>query len=125
MLQIFHKKLNKKGFTLAELLIVVAIVAILAAIAIPVFTSSLDRAKEATDAANLRAAQGAAAAAYLNVQYGTADGSVTDPTGKYFTTDGTFVAAGGDKIYDGQSTEHTGEVIVGKPGGTADWVTKP
>ena len=49
-------KSNKKGFTLAELLIVVAIIAVLVAIAIPVFTSQLEKAREATDAANLRAA---------------------------------------------------------------------
>ena len=49
-------KTNKKGFTLAELLIVVAIIAVLVAIAIPVFTSQLEKAREATDAANLRAA---------------------------------------------------------------------
>lgn len=49
-------KTNKKGFTLAELLIVVAIIAVLVAIAIPVFTSQLEKAREAVDAANLRAA---------------------------------------------------------------------
>ena len=32
------KQTNRKGFTLAELLIVVAIIAVLVAIAIPVFT---------------------------------------------------------------------------------------
>lgn len=50
------KKTNKKGFTLAELLVVVAIIAVLVAIAIPIFTSQLEKAKEATDLANLRAA---------------------------------------------------------------------
>ena len=49
------KKTNKKGFTLAELLVVVAIIAVLVAIAIPIFTSQLEKAKESTDAANLRA----------------------------------------------------------------------
>lgn len=44
----------KKGFTLAELLIVVAIIAILVAIGIPVFNSQLEKSKEATDAANIR-----------------------------------------------------------------------
>ena len=50
------KKNNKKGFTLAELLIVVAIIAVLVAIAIPVFTSQLEKSRESTDAANIRAA---------------------------------------------------------------------
>jgi len=61
------KKLkNKKGFTLAELLIVVAIVAVLVAISIPVFTSKLEKAREATDVANMRAAKAAAVAMYLD-----------------------------------------------------------
>lgn len=47
-------KKNNKGFTLAELLIVVAIIAVLVAIFIPIFTSQLEKAREATDAANIR-----------------------------------------------------------------------
>lgn len=51
------KKLNnKKGFTLMEMLIVVAIIAVLVAIAIPVFTNQLEKSREATDAANIRSA---------------------------------------------------------------------
>ena len=49
-------KENKKGFTLAELLIVVAIIAVLVAISIPIFTSQLEKSREAVDAANLRSA---------------------------------------------------------------------
>ncbi len=48
------KKNNKKGFTLAELLIVVAIIAVLVAIAIPIFTSQLEKSREATDVADAR-----------------------------------------------------------------------
>ena len=48
-------KTNRKGFTLAELLIVVAIIAVLVAIAIPVFTKQLHNARVAADQANLRA----------------------------------------------------------------------
>ena len=49
-------KENKKGFTLAELLIVVAIIAVLVAISIPIFTSQLEKSREAVDVANIRAA---------------------------------------------------------------------
>ena len=50
------KKRNQKGFTIMEMLIVVAIIAILVAIAIPTFNSALTKSKEATDVANIRAA---------------------------------------------------------------------
>lgn len=49
-------KENKKGFTLAELLIVVAIIAVLVAISIPIFTTQLEKSKEAVDLANIRTA---------------------------------------------------------------------
>lgn len=50
-----NRKTRGKGFTLAELLIVVAIIAVLVAISIPIFTSQLHKARVATDWANLRA----------------------------------------------------------------------
>lgn len=59
------KKNNNKGFTLAELLIVVAIIAVLVAIAIPVFTSQLEKSREATDMSNVRAAYAEVMANYL------------------------------------------------------------
>ena len=60
------KKMNKKGFTLAELLIVVAIIAVLVAISIPIFSAQLEKAKEATDMANIRSAYAEVVAAYLD-----------------------------------------------------------
>lgn len=50
------KKANKKGFTIMEMLIVVAIIAVLVAIAIPTFNGALTKSKEAADVANIRAA---------------------------------------------------------------------
>ena len=59
-------KKNNKGFTLAELLIVVAIIAVLVAIAIPVFTSQLEKSREATDVANVRSAYAEVVTHYLD-----------------------------------------------------------
>ncbi len=50
------KKMNKKGFTLIEMLVVIAIIAILVAIIIPVISAATEKAKESSDAANIRAA---------------------------------------------------------------------
>ena len=63
----------KKGFTIAELLVVVAIIAILVAIGIPIFTSWLEKSKEATDAANIRTKYGEMMSEVVsgNYNYGT------------------------------------------------------
>ena len=49
-------KNTKSGFTLPELLIVVAIIAVLVAIAIPVFSAQLEKSRDAVTVSNLRGA---------------------------------------------------------------------
>lgn len=92
-------KRNNKGFTLAELLIVIAIIAILIAIAIPAFGSALDNARLQTDHANMRSC-------YAMMQVGSLQGYIetgatnakvtltdTSAVGKYyFNADGTLSA---------------------------------
>ncbi len=56
---------NKKGFTLAELLIVMAIILILAAIAIPNFTKQLESSRETADLNAIRAAYSEAMSDYM------------------------------------------------------------
>ena len=48
------RKYNRRGFTLIEMLVVIAIIAILVSIVIPVVGESSRQAKAATDGANLR-----------------------------------------------------------------------
>lgn len=59
MYSYWNKKAGKKkGFTLVEMLVVIAIVAVLTSIIIPTFKQSTLKAAAATNAANLRAAKG-------------------------------------------------------------------
>lgn len=88
---------NKKGFTLAELLVVVAIVGILVAISIPVFTSQLKKATNATNLANARAAKAAAVAEYLTADkteamyydYNISSGTVDEKSSTTMAVSGT------------------------------------
>ncbi len=55
------KKLNKKGFTIVELVIVIAVIAILAAVMIPTFSGIIEKAN---DSARLQLASAAYKEAY-------------------------------------------------------------
>jgi len=64
-------KKNNKGFTLVELMVVVVIIGILVAIAVPVYNASQGKANRNTVAANLRIIDGAIMEHQINNQ-GTA-----------------------------------------------------
>ena len=70
------KKMNKKGFTLMEMLIVIAIIAILIAIAIPTFTAALEKSRQKTDLANARALKSLVVAQYMAADEGEAGNPV-------------------------------------------------
>lgn len=114
------KKLKKKGgFTLIEMLIVVAIIAILVVVSIPVVGSSLDKARQATDDANLRAAKAAALIAYMLPE---TDPTITGGTSAiyyYDAADGT-VAQAKDDIVGYNQKEETGDAKVEKGKGIVE-----
>ena len=83
---------NEKGFTLAELLIVVAIIGVLVAISIPIFTAQLEKSRDAVTLSNIRAAYAEVQAAYLT-QDST---STTDQTIKQNDQTITIKTAGTD-----------------------------
>lgn len=91
-------KKNNKGFTLAELLVVVAIIAVLVAIAIPVFGSALEKSRDAVSVANMRAAYAQAQIAYLT---GTGDTGVDYDD----STDGTVVVTVSDVAIKSQKSD--------------------
>jgi len=69
-------RLFHRAFTLIEVLVAVAIIAIIMALAIPAFNSVLERAKAAKDLSNLRQI-GAATQMYMNDNNGVFPGSAT------------------------------------------------
>ena len=114
------KKMNNKGFTLAELLIVVAIIAVLVAIAIPIFTAQLEKSRETTDLANIRSAYSELVSGYLSGD------STTDAKVNLTQTQSGWQYVGEDgKVYIGTSIEigstSTGRIEVGgRPGKDGD-----
>jgi len=60
-------KRDSKGFTLVELMVVLIIIGILVAIAIPIYNSTQLKAKERACDANIRTIEGAAAQYYSSV----------------------------------------------------------
>jgi type IV pilus assembly protein PilA len=50
------KKLNKKGFTIVELVIVIAVIAILAAVLIPTFSNVISNSKDSKAVSEVKAA---------------------------------------------------------------------
>lgn len=117
MVKNLKNKLKKaKGFTLVEMLIVVAIIAILVAVAAPAVSSNLKKAKMSTDAANFRSAKAVAVVNYMDDKKSTTD--------IYFDADsGTFVAdknkaykakvtVSGSDVKDGNIEHNEKEYIV-------------
>lgn len=105
MKNLMKTKVNKKGFTLAELLIVVAIIAVLVAISIPIFTSQLKKSRDATDEANVRSAIAEVTAAVLSDdKKDSGNGDVTYKDGTYTM----IVKATGQKAgWSGAADENT------------------
>ena len=109
----------RKGFTLAELLIVVAIIAVLVAIAIPIFTSQLEKSRESVDLSNVRAAYAEVMSAAI-----TDDGTAQYGGAVIKQADGTFQATVSPlkQQQDGWATNVEAMELGGVP--YADWNAK-
>ncbi len=118
------KKMNKKGFTLAELLIVVAIIAVLVAIAIPVFSSQLEKSRDAVTVANLRSAYAEAVTAYLGAEdTGNADFTAATDTAKATVKVSKVVAKGAETGFKNDVDKELPFTAPSAMGGTAGTYT--
>ena len=98
-------KNNRRGFTLAELLIVVAVIAVLVAVSVPILTSRLEKSRESTDMANMRSAK--AEAVVMMLEEPDLNGTV-----RFFAADrGILVTSGNRAAVDpyGRGTGAVGE----------------
>ena len=112
----FSPSQDRSGFSLVELLVVVAFIAILAAIAVPHFASVTDRAHDATVKSDVRNALGAEEEYYVHlgeyVAFVAVDGERVSPPG-YASSAGVTVTG---TLVDG------GIRLVGShPGATSSW----
>lgn len=108
-----EKLQNKKGFTLVEMLVVVAIIAILIAISIPLVNNALEKARDATDDANFRSAAGLATIKYLTEGEDAADTyyyytNKASQGGLYASKTAATTADAGNEAYKSQCTETAG-----------------
>ena len=112
MMQTIRKRLNQKGFTLVELMVVIAILGVLAAIAIPRFNESTAKANTARIQADLRTIDSA------SVQYQADNGKMPtklEDLKNYLTTDTAKLKSpkGGVYLKDATTTTIAAETAYG------------
>jgi prepilin-type N-terminal cleavage/methylation domain-containing protein len=97
-------KRNNKGFTLVELMVVLLIIGILVAIAIPIYNKTQENAQKRACQSNLRTLDGAAAQYYAANE--TWPGNVNDLVNNTYIKTAPKCPANTNANYDWDSTNH-------------------
>jgi type IV pilus assembly protein PilA len=107
------KKMNKKGFTIVELVIVIAVIAILAAVFVPTFSNVVTKAKESAAIQEVRNAYVETIA--VEAATGTYTIGAIENSFYVTATNGVVVSVNGGNctIYTGEETA-THKVVSGK-----------
>jgi type IV pilus assembly protein PilA len=122
MLSRFHAK-DERGFTLIELMIVIAIIGILAAIAIPQFSAYRTRSYNSAANADLRNAATAQEAYFVDQQtYASVLGNITGSRYGLYTSQNVTItiANASGTLYNMSATHSTGDKTwsISGPGGS-------
>ena len=109
------RKNNKKGFTIVELVIVIAVIAILAGVLIPTFASIIEKANESKA---LQEATNAYKEAYAEA---ISDGTITAEDGHAYAADGetitwTFTFTNATTVSDVDEPDGFGYVVTVESG---------
>ena len=107
MLKIFRKKEGQKGFTLIELMIVIAIIGILAAIAIPQFVTYRQKGYNTKAKGELKSLYTACQAYFADVPASTTCTTTLVSATFIPTTDITFSALGTNQTMSGATAYHS------------------
>ena len=102
-----EKRKSKKGFTLIELIVVIAILVVLAAIALPTFNGLIEQSKVAVAEANARTVY-TAAVAYLAMNPGTENFKEKSDDARDYTAVEAYLGDGFKATIDNIVTEKVG-----------------